>query len=109
MEFRRVLFRSWNDFATGEAGDAVDFFQRASGLSKKDACRKFMELAGGHFTPAPRTPRPQCKPADAKPKPVLPDFRNGTAEEIMHLASRRKIPREGLDFASEGGRSEEHT
>lgn len=93
----------WNDFATGEAGDAVDFFQRASGLPKKDACRKFIELAGGHFTPAPRAPRPQCKPAHAKPKPVFPDFRNGTADEKNHLASRRKIPREGLDFASERG------
>ena len=57
----------WNDFASGEAGDAIDFFQRASGLSQKDACKKFIELAGGHFTPAPR---PACpRPADAKPKP----------------------------------------
>jgi hypothetical protein len=91
----------WHDFSTGEAGDAVDFFQRASGLSQKDACKKFIELAGGHFTPAPRAAQP--KPADTKPKPVFHDSRNGTPDEIMHLASRRKIPREGLDFASERG------
>ncbi|MGD0253911.1 MAG: CHC2 zinc finger domain-containing protein, partial [Verrucomicrobiota bacterium] len=55
----------WNDFATGEAGDAVDFFQRASGLSKKEACRKFIELAGGRITPAPRAARPQSPPVEA--------------------------------------------
>src|ERR1035437_7279261 len=91
----------WNDFSTGEAGDAVDFFQRASGLSQKDACLKFIELAGGHFTPAPRAACP--RPAEAKPKPVFPDFRRGTADEINHLASLRNIGREGIEFASERG------
>jgi hypothetical protein len=89
----------WHDFATGEAGDAVDFFQRASGLPQKDACRKFIELAGGHFMPAPHTTQPQR--ADAKPKPVFPDFRPPTADEIQHLASLRNIGREGIEFASE--------
>ena len=89
----------WNDFAEGTGGDAVDFFQRASGLSQKDACKKFIELAGGHFTPAPRAACP--RPADAKPKPVFPDFRRGTAEEIQHLASLRNIGREGIEWASE--------
>jgi hypothetical protein len=91
----------WKDFATDEAGDAVDFFQRASGLPQKDACRKFIELASGHFTPAPHTAQP--RPADAKPKPVFPDFKNGTADEIQHLAGLRKIGREGIEWASERG------
>ena len=93
----------WNDFATGEAGDAVDFFQRASGLPQKDACRKFLELAGAHFTPLPRVARPQAQPADAKPKPVFPDFSAGTAADVQHLASLRKIGREGIEFAGERG------
>ena len=79
----------------------VDFFQRASGLSQKDACRKFIELAGGHFTPAPRAACP--RPADAKPKPVFPDFRRGTADDFKQLASLRQISREGLEWASERG------
>ena len=91
----------WNDFATGDAGDAVDFFQRASGLSQKDACRKFIELAGGHFTPAPRAARPQR--AEAKPKPVFPDFTKGTAADFKQLASLRNIGREGLEFAGKRG------
>jgi hypothetical protein len=91
----------WNDFATGEAGDAVDFFQRASGLPQKDACLKFIELAGGHITPAPRAARPQR--ADTKPKPVFPDFRTGTTADFQQLASLRNIGREGLEFAGERG------
>jgi hypothetical protein len=91
----------WNDFATGEAGDAVDFFQRASGLPQKDACRKYIELAGGRITTAPRAARPRR--SEAKPKPVFPDFRTGTAAEIQHLASLRNIGCEGLEFASERG------
>lgn len=93
----------WNDFATGEAGDAVDFFQRASGLSQTEACRKFIELAGGHFAPAPRAARPNPKPADVKPKPTFPDFRKGTSADFKQLASLRQISREGLEWASERG------
>jgi len=93
----------FNDFATGEAGDAVDFLQRATGLPRKDACRKFIELAGGHFTHTPRAAQPHRPLAEAKPKPVFPDFRKGTADEIKHLASLRNIGREGLEFASERG------
>ena len=91
----------WNDFATGEAGDAVDFFQRASGLSRKDACRKYIELAGGRITTAPRAARPRR--SGAKPKPGFPDFHTGTAADFKQLASLRNIGREGLAFASERG------
>ena len=91
----------FNDLATGQAGDQVTFFQLASGLPQKDACRKFIELAGGQITPAPHAACP--RPADAKPKPVFPDFRRGTADEINHLASLRNIGREGIEFASERG------
>jgi hypothetical protein len=93
----------WHDFATGEAGDAVDFFQRASGLSHKDACRKFIELAGGNIKPTARTDRTQPQSADAKPKPVFPNFTKGTAADFKRLASLRNIGREGLEFASEHG------
>ena len=93
----------WHDFATGEGGDAVDFFQRASGLSKKEACRKFIELAGGHITSALRAARPQSPPMEAKPKPVFPDFTKGTTADFKQLASLRKISREGIEWVSERG------
>ena len=95
----------FNDFATGDAGDAVAFFQRATGLSQKDACRKFVELANGHYTPPARTscPRPQAPAVKSKPKPVFPDFRKSTADDFKLLADLRNIGREGLEFASERG------
>jgi len=96
----------WNDFATGDAGDAVDFFQRATGLSQKDSCRKFIEMAFGRTLPEPRTGQPRAsgvKTPDAKPKPVFPDFTKGTADEINRLARIRSISREGLEWATERG------
>ncbi len=93
----------WHDFATGEAGDQVDFLQRASGLSQKDACRKFIELAGGHITPTPRAARPQERRAESKPKPAFPNFHAGTVADFKQLATLRNIGREGLEWASERG------
>ena len=92
----------WNDFAEGTGGDAVDFLQRASGLSRAEACRKFIELAGGHITPMPRiAPTPRTEPARAKPS--FPNFRKGTSAELAELARLRGIGREGLKLAGKRG------
>ena len=93
----------WHDFATGEGGDTVGFFQRATGLSQRAACRKFIELAGGRITAWPRAPRQQAMPAEAKPKPVFPGFNVGTDADFQQLADLRQICREGLALASERG------
>lgn len=93
----------WNDFATGEAGDVVDFFQRASGLPRKEACRKFIQLAGGGTFPAISQ---ATHPATAEPrrgKPTFPAFERGTAAELRALATVRGIGQEGLEWASERG------
>lgn len=96
-------FDAWNCFTGCGGGDAVDFFQRASGLSPKEACRKFMRLAGGRFTPKHRAARPLPKPAEPKPRPNFPDFHKGTPADFVQLARLRHIGREGLEFASERG------
>ncbi len=93
----------WNDFATGEAGDAVDFFQRATGLTQKDACKKFIELAGGNVSPSPRVTGSHPGPADLRPKPTFPNFTKGTSADFNRLAQLRNIGREGLEWASERG------
>lgn len=91
----------WYDFATGEGGDAVDFFQRASGLSKKDAFLKFLELAGGSSaTSVAATSKPK---SDKKQRPEFPDFHTGTPRELQQLAKLRNIGLEGLQFASDRG------
>ena len=95
----------FNDFGNGDAGDAVDFFQRASGLSQKEACRKFIELAGGNFlaTANPQRAAYLNPQVETKPKPVFPNFVKGTAEDFQHLANLRNIGREGLEWAGERG------
>ena len=93
----------WNDFATGEAGDSVDFFQRASGLSRTEACRKFIALAGGTLTATAHAVRPTPQPVQARPRPSFPDFRKGTAADFAQLSVSRSISLEGLELAGERG------
>ena len=45
----------WNCFAGCGGGDSVDFYERATQLPHRDACRAFTALAGGSCTP-PRRP-----------------------------------------------------
>ena len=92
-----------HDFTTGEAGDQIWFYQRATGLSQKDACRKFIELAGGRIPPARTVCRPPISAVESKPKPAFPAFQKGTADDLKWLAGLRKIGPEGIEFASERG------
>jgi hypothetical protein len=94
----------FHDFSTDEGGDAVDFLQRATGLSKKEACRKFIELAGGRYSPSTfTTPARPVRVAPSREKPSFPEFHKGSVEEITTLARLRNISIEGLNLASERG------
>ena len=92
----------WHDFATGEGGDAVDFLQRARGLSRQDACRQFIELAGGRSTARLRPTIEPCA-EHAKPKPRMPELRRGQADEIGRLAKDRNLSVEALLGAQDRG------
>lgn len=65
--------RLWNDFATGDAGDAIDFLAKAKGLSASDAAKEFLHIAGiaggraGSVQPLP--PPPERKPWSPEPMP----------------------------------------
>jgi hypothetical protein len=91
----------FHDFATGESGDAVDFFRHASGLSRKEACRKFIELAGGHFTTAPCAARP--RPKTAARRPSFPPFRAGKAVDLKTLANLRNVSPDAVSLANVRG------
>ena len=83
--------RLFNDFGTGEAGDAIDFLALATGLSKKAATVRFIEMAGG----ASCSPLPvkQSPPAASQPrqKPGFPAFERGTDAELHALAALRHV------------------
>jgi len=67
-------------------------------LTRADACRKFIELAGGGYVgPARRAG------ASHKARPSFPPFEPGSAADLQQLAKLRSIGLAGLQFASERG------
>ena len=80
----------FNDFTTGEAGDAIDFLQLATGLSPEAAFTKFLEMASGARSPLPVKQSPPAA-SQARQKPVLPIFEHGTDAELHALAALRHV------------------
>ncbi len=81
--------RAWKDFTTGEAGDAVDFIAKAHGLSKADAVRALISMAGTNGLPALRSLRPVL-PAVAHPardeyRPMPTNVASVWEEGVTHL------------------------
>lgn len=91
--------RLFNDFATGEGGDAVDFLALVARLDTVSACRMFLEFAGAVTLSIP-TPRTVKLP---KPKPSFPLLEIGTGQDIAALSQLRRIRPAGLQWASERG------
>jgi hypothetical protein len=91
---------AWNCFAGCGGGDAIDFLAWASGLDRKTACRKFLDLArgGGGFIPIAR---PQA--ISKKPRPNYPPFDQGTSAELEQVAELRNLSVEGLQLATKCG------
>ena len=93
----------FNDFSTGTGGDAIDFLQLATGLSRQEARRRFIDLAGGMAVlPLPVKQTPPAPP-QARQRPSLPMMRLGTAADFKRLAGLRNLSIEGMQLASERG------
>ena len=93
----------FNDFTTGAGGDAIDFLQLATGLSREAACRKFIELAGGSVSsPLPTIKRSPAAP-QAREKPALPAMRRGTMAELETLAKLRAVSVAACILANDAG------
>jgi len=93
----------FNDFATGEAGDAIDFLRIATGLPFGTACKRFLELAGGAVSsPLPVRQTPPASP-QVRQKPSLPMMRRGTATELEAVANLRAVSRSASILANGAG------
>lgn len=90
----------WNDFATGEGGDAIAFLQRAKGIALKEACREFLRLAG---TCAPSPLNKEFSQTVAKVQPYRPSLSRGTDEQLAALSQLRGICVAGLEAAQDAG------
>ena len=98
--------RLYHDFATGEAGDAVAFYQRATGRADAQSFRDFITLAGGGLVWRPAAPRPTVpRPVAAVPGPCAhwPTLVPGSAADLAALAALRGIPEAGLAGAAQRG------
>ena len=97
----------WYDFSTGEGGDAVDFYARATGLPNKEACLAFIALAGGSPLPStPRPPRQTSEEADfekASRREQWPPFDVPTGEDLATLAALRHVSIEGVQLMAARG------
>ena len=88
----------WKDHATGQSGDAVDFFRMATGLSQQDACRQFIELASGGWTELhPRVTTQLDVP------PIPPILSKGTTRDWLTLSCARSISPEAVELAVRRG------
>ncbi len=96
--------RTFHDFATGDKGDVITFWTRATGLPLTDACKTFIEYAGTGRSPAivTRISRPTPEPQQRE-KPSLPPMQQGDHKRLQVLAQFRNLSVEGLQLASERG------
>ena len=98
--------QTFHDFATGDKGDVVTFWARATGLPVADACKSFIEYAEtgrSDITPITRITSPAASPAEQRQKPVLSPMQRGDLKRLQVLASFRKLSPEGLQLADERG------
>ncbi|MBI4024765.1 MAG: hypothetical protein HY360_07260 [Verrucomicrobia bacterium] len=98
--------RRWHDHATGEDGDAADFWAKATGLPRNEACKSFIAYAvKGHSNifPIARTAPALSAPPAERQKPDLPPMQRGTDKPLRTLAQFRNVGTDGLQLASERG------
>lgn len=104
--------RLWNDFASGDAGDVVDFLAKAKGLSLPDAAKEFLRIAGGRAGEIqPLPPPPERKPWSPEPMPEAVGaiwtegnaFLLGSPEAKAEAASWRGWPYEFVGRLAEAG------
>jgi len=89
--------KAWKDHATGEAGDVVSFYQKATGLDFPAALDRLSVMAGVYHEEPTRKPEP-------KRELQLPaDLHEGKAEELRAVATLRGINPEATEEASRRG------
>lgn len=95
----------FNDFRTGDKGDQITFVSLYFQCSNKEACKRFIELAGGTAgQPLRSGPALLARPKpEARPLPTLPSMRRGTPEELATLAALRNVHIEAVKVADSAG------
>lgn len=90
-----------NCFAGCVKGSAIDVLMKATGLSEKEACRKFIEMAARlpmSTLPEP-PPRRESRQEEKRALPNLPPMDYGTPEDHEALAALRHVSIEAVRVA----------
>lgn len=108
----------FRDFKTGETVDAPGLLALVAGVDNREACRRFIELAGVTREDVPRGPRgrrlgraplvPMARASAAvevipEKKPELPALREPTGGEIDAIAELRGLHPAGVELAAMAG------
>ena len=86
--------RRWKDFATGDAGDVIDFISHSCEVNRAEAIRRFRAMTVGFtcFTiPQSRPKKPLVLPTKAA--------RRGTQREINEVAQSRRLDPDAVSLA----------
>lgn len=82
----------WKDHATGESGDAIDFYATAKGITTPDAIRELAGNSRAAFAGPFKAPtRPPKKVSEPTRKITLPKCDNGTWGEVIELQRARRL------------------
>ena len=105
--------RLFHDFTSGETMDAPDLLARMEGLSKGEACKLFIELAGVKPGDVPRDLRPGIphrgtelrsrEPESPRAKPEFPYLAKPGREDMARIAALRGLSIEGVALAARRG------
>ncbi len=97
------------DKSQGVDVDAIGFLALATGLDRRESCRKFVELAGGVsvFNGSVLTAVPACLSPHleaSRGKPALPvDLHRGNEAELRQVAALRGLSIAGIKMAGRSG------
>lgn len=90
--------RKFQDFSTGEHGDALDFIALIRGTDTKGAISWALEYLGEHHRKAV-----PARPSEANKVKPWPELRPGTNADFTKLAETRGIAEDALRLAAERG------
>ncbi len=89
--------RAWKDHATGDSGDVISFYEKATGFSFQESLKRLSVMAGVY------PDNPQRKPEPKKKVRFPADLHEGTTEELNTVAKVRKINLVACQLASKRG------
>ncbi len=99
----------WQDFSTGEGGDAVDFLSRAKQLSPSEGARQFIALSGAEYGPHERNSLGKLvrtapeRDERAEKRQAWPELVPCTGRDLARIAGWRGLSVEGVAIAADRG------